>query len=377
MRPSLRFLALAIVGWAGVRVATLGMVARRRAVPHRTAARRPQPPAIVPTQFPPIDPIAPASRHAAAAAGRVPSTCHRELCRRSPRRGRSSCRSITATRAQPPPPIRLRAATSPILPEPRPNFYSPRAAARRMAAVAASPPRRCPRARSRRSRRCRLRRPAIAAPARPHPADHVGDAARPPRRDRCTDSLASGGTLGGSQAGARLFYNFSPTLGGRSALQLRRRPARRRGRRRGSAYQPLRGIAACGSPPSGARRSADTAAGATISLCSPRAGVYDRPMPWDFTLDGYVQAGRRRPAAAATCSPTAASTFTRPVYRRNSPPASGCGAAFSPASIGSMPARGSPCGSAATSRSISTSGSACRATPRPARARRVTLAGDF
>ena len=48
--------------------------------------------------------------------------------------------------------------------------------------------------------------------ARSHPANHVGDASRPPGGIGAPNSLASGGTLGGSQAGARLFYNISPSL---------------------------------------------------------------------------------------------------------------------------------------------------------------------
>ena len=35
MRPSLRFLALAVVGWAGVRAATLGMLPGAELLQHR------------------------------------------------------------------------------------------------------------------------------------------------------------------------------------------------------------------------------------------------------------------------------------------------------------------------------------------------------
>ena len=60
MRPSLRFLALAVFGWAGVRGP------RRSAlfpVPtsSRLSASEAKPPPLVPTEFPAIEPVAPAA----------------------------------------------------------------------------------------------------------------------------------------------------------------------------------------------------------------------------------------------------------------------------------------------------------------------------
>ena len=63
MSASLRFLVIAVVGWAGVRAATLGTLPGTeaftlgRAEQVRVAATS-DVPAIVPTEFPPIDPVA-------------------------------------------------------------------------------------------------------------------------------------------------------------------------------------------------------------------------------------------------------------------------------------------------------------------------------
>src|SRR5438270_7607930 len=59
MRPSLRFLGLAVVGWIGVRAAALGMLPGGELF--RIERGKAKTPAIVPTAFPPIEPVALAS----------------------------------------------------------------------------------------------------------------------------------------------------------------------------------------------------------------------------------------------------------------------------------------------------------------------------
>ncbi|NUQ19247.1 MAG: hypothetical protein HOP95_12525, partial [Sphingomonas sp.] len=56
MRPSLRFLAVAIIGWAGVRAATLG--ALPGAELFKLQSPRAKVPPVVATEFPPIEPVA-------------------------------------------------------------------------------------------------------------------------------------------------------------------------------------------------------------------------------------------------------------------------------------------------------------------------------
>ncbi len=88
--------------------------------------------------------------------------------------------------------------------------------------------------RGRRGRARPVPRPAVLHPAkasRPAAAQHLGVVAR---SDPGTGSLASGGTLGGSQAGARLTYAFDPPDRRVAAVEHadRRKPRRRsRGRR--------------------------------------------------------------------------------------------------------------------------------------------------
>jgi hypothetical protein len=68
-------------------------------------------------------------------------------------------------------------------------------------------------------------------------------------------------------------------------------------------------------------------------------GFYDRPMPWGFRLDGAMPRAASSGSAAATCSPTAALP-SRGRSIVNSPAASGCGVASSPACTASTPVRG-------------------------------------
>src|SRR5205823_5697354 len=58
VRPSLRFLALAVVGWAGIRAASLGLLPGAELF--RVERSEAKAPAIVPTQFPVVEPIEPA-----------------------------------------------------------------------------------------------------------------------------------------------------------------------------------------------------------------------------------------------------------------------------------------------------------------------------
>ena len=55
MRPSIRFLALALFGWAGVRAATLGVLPGAEMFSIEPSEAKAPP--IVPTQFPPIEPV--------------------------------------------------------------------------------------------------------------------------------------------------------------------------------------------------------------------------------------------------------------------------------------------------------------------------------
>ncbi len=172
----------------------------------------------------------------------------------------------------------------------------------------------------------RVRRPGAAEQARacqPSPSFDPAQAARPPaahrlgaaaRRARAPASLASGGTLGGSQAGARADLCIRPSHRGVAAHQL---AGRRQPRRRSRGRRPLHAVPL--DPGRAHRRAAPgdrrSAAGA-IGLRPVRRG---RRLPAadavDFALDAYAQAGvvgvRSRDLFA-----DGGVTFTRPVFGR-------------------------------------------------------------
>jgi hypothetical protein len=110
VRPSLRFLTLAMIGWAGVRAATLGVLPGAELF--RIERSEAKAPAIMPTQFPPIEPIEPA---AIIQPGPVPITPVAVAPIRIPVIY-AAASSVPAAYPTP-----LRGA----LPTPQPQFYSP------------------------------------------------------------------------------------------------------------------------------------------------------------------------------------------------------------------------------------------------------------
>ena len=320
MSASLRFLAFAVVGWVGVRAATLGALpgaeafslGRSEAVPRTAAATGAA--GIVPTEFPAIEPAGaetmpsagaelalgaqPPLMYAAAPAASVPAYYYPvsipggapyvEAALPAPRRGR----------------------LTPIAPEPAAVFYAPipqldEWPLSRMAS-ASMPGRRSSTTAARQSlpqpaSKARLDRLQLSAWAllrgQPGPA-----------------SLATGGTLGGSQAGARLTYYVSPLL----AASLRSSSPVGGGRggeiAAGIKVTPFRSI-----PLSltAERRQAigKTGGGRSAFALFIEGGVYQRPIVWGFDLDAYAQGGvvgvRSRDLFA-----DGGFTLTRPLYGR-------------------------------------------------------------
>jgi hypothetical protein len=126
-------------------------------------------------------------------------------------------------------------------------------------------------------------------------------------------SLASGGTLGASQAGARLFYNVTPQLA--AVLRTSSDVGRRGGEVAiGARVQPLRSIPVW---ITAERRQAlgRYGGGRNAFALFAEGGLYDQPMPLGFFLDGYAQGGmvglHRRDLFI-----DGAATFTRSVYRQ-------------------------------------------------------------
>jgi len=315
MRPSLRFLAIAVVGWAGLRATTLGMVPGAEMLASRSTA--PTTPPIAATEFAPIEPIAPApmppapSPYMGASAPYDPNyQGYPGYPPPGPMRPLVVPVYYSYRGASPPPPRPANAVWP--LPEPRPAFYP-----------AASSLDDWP-----------LSRIASAAmPARSTvtaPMQTTAPAIISARIDRLqftmwamlrntqglvtpTSSLASGGTLGASQAGARLFYNFSPMISAvvRTSTEVGKRGGEIAG---GVRVHPLQSIPVW---ITAERRQAlgQYGGGRSAFALFAEGGVYDRPMPWNFRLDAYAQAGvvglRSRDLFA-----DGGLTFTRPVYRQ-------------------------------------------------------------
>jgi hypothetical protein len=204
MRPSLRFLAIAVVGWAGIRAATLGVIPGAQIFSVEPGA--PKPAASAP-RLAGVEPIAPAEVTPQHYAFQPP-----QFIPYPPQYW-----PYPAGSGGPPRPIVIpieyvyrgapQTSAQPAiwtLPEPR-RYYSPEPQADdwNLSSVAASsmpaPPR-------------------SSAPEQPQSSPSVAMARRLDRLQLTmwamlrgqqdlsgTTSLASGGTLGGSQAGARLF----------------------------------------------------------------------------------------------------------------------------------------------------------------------------
>ena len=127
-------------------------------------------------------------------------------------------------------------------------------------------------------------------------------------------SLATGGTLGGSQAGARLTYNVSPLLA--ASLRSTSPVGGARGGEiaAGVRVTPFRSI-----PVSltAERRHAigKLGGGRSAFALFLEGGVYQRPIAWGFELDAYAQAGvvgmRRRDLFV-----DGGYTLTRPLFGR-------------------------------------------------------------
>lgn len=126
------------------------------------------------------------------------------------------------------------------------------------------------------------------------------------------DPLATGGTLGGSQAGVRVLYNFthslaasvrtSSAIGGSADAEVAG----------GIRWAPLRSVPVA---ITAERRQSIRSGGRSAFALFVEGGVYQRRMPFKFRLDGYAQAGivgiRRRDLFA-----DGELALTRPVWGR-------------------------------------------------------------
>lgn len=305
MRPSIRFLAVVVLGWAILRAAALGILPGGELF-HSEPARATAPP-IVPTEFPPIEPVAPADLPQS-----IPSQSYAPVSygQTLPRpvivpvyyAARMSVPVVTTSSDGSVPPQRaIYYRSNPAFDEWPLSQY----------ASAASPP----------------RNPVVIdqgnTPAAPVPPLQ-------PRLDRLqlsswallrgqdaaiagSHSLATGGQLGASQAGARLIYNLT------RQIAVAARISSEVGRRGGEAAAGVRVQPLVVLPVwlTAERRQAvgKYGGGRNAFALFLEGGTYQRPLPWRFSLDAYAQAGVVG-AHSRDLFIEGGMTVTRPIYRQ-------------------------------------------------------------
>jgi hypothetical protein len=271
-----RFLVVVVAGWATVRAMTLGAIPGFTVSYARELPAADRLPPIVATQFAPLPPVE------AAAVIQQPFAYPSPGTMRVIPAGYYAPYGYAYSAAAVPPPIPERPQWNlpPTRGLPASSFLAQSDESWEVANLAAFPQRQS--------------RAAPVLAARP-PAE--------PRLDRVQLSswallrgapspgaLASGGTLGGSQAGARLTYAFNrwmaaslrttSPVGGSTGAEVAG----------GVRFTPLRSIPVAltierrqSISPHGGGRSA--------FAVFAEGGLYRQPMPWKFTLDAYVQGG--------------------------------------------------------------------------------------
>ncbi|HEU0309889.1 MAG TPA: hypothetical protein VFR36_01535 [Sphingomicrobium sp.] len=277
MSRSIRFLGAAILAWAGVRALSLGIIPGTQALAFDASAARPR------LSLPPIEPtLLPAIEPLAGPAQQPP--------------GSSSPLSIpylTASAAFAPYPVYVAVPAGPAR-SVSPQFIHvmPASGGTRHVHVygaAFTQP----------------GQPQGMAPAPPIAARQSTPSIEPPRRlpgldrlsltswalmrnERGPDSLANSGTLGGSEAGARLLWHFLPGLAASLRTSAPVNSQRGAEAAAGVRYQPFAHVPAAVTLE---RRHGFKDYGRNAFALFAEGGIYGHPMPWHAALDGYIQAG--------------------------------------------------------------------------------------
>jgi len=102
-------------------------------------------------------------------------------------------------------------------------------------------------------------------------------------------TLASGGTLGGSQAGARLLYLFNRSLAASVRTTSPIGGSRGAELAAGLRWSPLRSLPVAMTVER--RQSISRFGGRSDFALFAEGGLYRQPLPWQFELDAYLQAG--------------------------------------------------------------------------------------
>ena len=286
MRPSLRFLALCAVGWAGVRAYSMGVLPSASLIQPSEAKVVPP---IVPTEFPQIDlptaeqPPADAAPPAVAYAS-VPQALVAQV-RPLVQRIYYGVGSVRAPLppARPADPINISPTGTPVFTaaafddSPLSRLASQSVAEQRSSVVAAAGQSRPVWTDARSGRIDRFQVSAWAL-VRGQQGQPFGPS-----------SLANGGQLGGSQAGARLTYNVTRQVAAsiRYSSEISKRGGEFAG---GVRVQPVSGIPVW---INAERRQqlGKYGGGRNAFAIFAEGGLYQRPLPWRLSLDAYLQGG--------------------------------------------------------------------------------------
>lgn len=288
MRPSLRFLGLCVAGWAGVRAYTMGVVPGVSLVQPSEAKTAPP---IVPTQFPPIEPPQPAAP--TVAYTNPPGLAYAQFPQALAAQVRPLIQRIyygVGSVRAPLPPARpvnlidiaprsapLYAQSAAFEDSPLSRLASQSIAERQSSVVAVAGQSRPVWTDGRTNRIDRIQASGWAL-VRGQQGQPLGPT-----------SLASGGQLGGSQAGGRLIYNFTRQIAASA------RYSSDIGRRGGEFAAGVRVRPVGGIPvwitAERRQRLGSLGGGRNDFAIFAEGGVYQRPMPWRFSLDAYLQAG--------------------------------------------------------------------------------------
>jgi hypothetical protein len=279
MSQSIRFLGFAVLTWAAVRAISLGIVPGMETLAVDAEALQPDRslPPIQPTALPPLEPVRPyippqplmnqGQPGALPPYGAYPVYAPYPVY--VPARAPSG-------RSSPPQIIYVNPAPS----EPREVHvygadFAPREETPRLALAAPAP--------------ARQSTPRFEQPALRPGLDRLSLTGWATMRNKGgPDSLAGGGTLGGSEAGSRLTWRFTPNLAATLRASAPINSQRGAEAALGLRYQPFdRWPVAV----TFERRHGFRDYGQSAFALFAEGGVYGRPMPWNSTLDGYFQAG--------------------------------------------------------------------------------------
>ncbi len=292
MSAPLRFLALVVIGWGALRLTTAERLplADSFGAPAEAAAAVPP---VAMTEFPPLPPFdappptpQPAYAHMLPTAVMTPRLVYYSVPVRMP---------APAYYAAPP-----SAPAQPLL-----DFHLPTSSGEQWSlasfTAASLPPRQSA--------------PAAAVPAPPSAPRKLDrwqlSSWALLREQRGAATLASGGMLGGSQAGARLTYAVTPQIG---ASLRTTSPVGGRGVEvaLGARYQPLRSVPVWVTAER--RQAFGRDGGRSAFALFAEGGLYETGLPWKLLLEGYAQGGvvgiNSRDLFA-----DGALTLTRPVYK--------------------------------------------------------------